>query len=134
MAKLTDIKGLSDAQAETLKGAGVTTQEKMLEMCGEKKSRKEIASSTGLDEKELLEWLNRADLARIKGVSTAYADLLELAGVDTVPELAQRNGANLHAKMVEINDEKSFVQQMPGASQVEGWVTQAKELPRAIHY
>jgi predicted flap endonuclease-1-like 5' DNA nuclease len=134
MAKLTDIKGLSDAQAETLKGAGVTTQEKMLEMCGEKKSRKEIASSTGLDEKELLEWLNRADLARIKGVSTAYADLLELAGVDTVPELAQRNGANLHAKMVEINDEKSFVQQMPSASQVEGWVTQAKELPRAIHY
>jgi predicted flap endonuclease-1-like 5' DNA nuclease len=134
MAKLTDIRGLSDAQAETLKDAGITTQEKLLELCGEKKSRKEIASSTGIDEKDLLEWLNRADLARIKGVSTAYADLLELAGVDTVPELAQRNSENLHAKLVEINDEKSLVQQMPSAGQVDEWVTQAKELPRAIHY
>ena len=134
MAKLTDIKGSTEASATKLKEAGATTQEKFLEVCGDKKGRKEVASASGLDEKDILAWLNRADLARIKGVSTAYADLLELAGVDTVPELAQRNGANLHAKMVEINTEQSIVVQMPSSNQVEGWVTQAKELPRAIHY
>ncbi len=134
MAKLTDIKGINDANAEKLKAAGATTQESFLEVCGDKKGRKEVASSRGIDEKEILGWLNRADLARIKGVSTVYADLLELAGVDTVPELAQRNGANLHAKMVEINDDKKLAEKMPSTSQVEDWVAQAKDLPRAIHY
>ncbi|RVU30028.1 MULTISPECIES: DUF4332 domain-containing protein [Neptunomonas] len=134
MAKLTDIKGIDEAIAEKLKSAGATTQESFLEVCGEKKGRKEAANATGLDEKEILGWLNRADLARIKGVSTQYADLLEIAGVDTVPELAQRNGANLFAKMEEINADKAVVEKMPTGAQVEDWVAQAKALPRAIHY
>lgn len=134
MAKLTDIKGIDEAIAEKLKSAGATTQESFLKVCGEKKGRKEVANATGLDEKEILGWLNRADLARIKGVSTQYADLLEIAGVDTVPELAQRNGANLFAKMEEINADKAMVEKMPTGAQVEDWVAQAKALPRAIHY
>lgn len=134
MAKLTDIKGIDDASAEKLKTAGATTQESFLEVCGDKKGRKEVAANTGIDEKEILGWLNRADLARIKGVSTVYADLLELAGVDTVPELAQRNGANLHTKMIECNTEQNLAEKMPTSAQVEEWVTQAKALPRAIHY
>lgn len=134
MSKLTDIKGLDDAAAEKLKAAGATTQESFLEVCGDKKGRKEVASSTGIDEKDILGWLNRADLSRVKGISTQYGDLLECAGVDTVPELAQRNGANLHAKMEEVNAEQNLVTKMPTESQVEDWVSQAKELPRAIHY
>lgn len=134
MSKLTDIKGMDEASAEKLKAAGATTQESFLEVCGDKKGRKEVAATTGIDEKDLLGWLNRADLSRIKGVSTQYGDLLECAGVDTVPELAQRNGANLHTKIVEINDDKKLVEKMPTASQVEDWVAQAKDLPRAIHY
>ncbi len=134
MAKLTDIKGINDATAEKLKAAGVTTQESFLKVCGDKKGRKDIATQSGLDEKEILGWLNRADLARIKGVSTVYADLLEYAGVDTVPELAQRNGANLHAKMLDINTGKQLAEKIPTSEQVEEWVSQAKDLPRAIHY
>lgn len=64
--------------------------------------------------------------------SKPYADLLENAGVDTVPELAQRNVANLQAKMVEVNEAKNLVRQVPSLSQVESWVAQAKELPRVI--
>jgi predicted flap endonuclease-1-like 5' DNA nuclease len=134
MAKLTDIKGIDDASAEKLKAAGATTQESFLTACGDKKGRKEMAATTGIDEKEILGWLNRADLARIKGVSTVYADLLECAGVDTIPELAQRKGENLHAKMDESNEELKLVEKMPTSAQVEEWVAQAKALPRAIHY
>lgn len=134
MAKLTDIRGIDENTAEKLKAAGATTQASFLQHGGDKKGRKELASATGIDEKTLLGWLNRADLARIKGVSTVYADLLELAGVDTVPELAQRNGTNLHDKMVAINSEQTLVEKMPTSSQVEDWVAQAKALPRAIHY
>jgi len=74
------------------------------------------------------------DLYRIKGVAQEYSDLLEEAGVDTVPELAQRKAANLHAKLVEVNDAKKLVRQLPSEKQVEEWVSQAKKLPRVVQY
>ena len=73
-------------------------------------------------------------MARVKGVGSEYADLLEAAGVDTVPELSNRNPVNLYQKMVEVNEEKKLVRKLPSVKQVTGWVEQAKELPRALHY
>ena len=81
-----------------------------------------------------MKWANRADLDRISGVGSEYADLLEAAGVDTVPELAQRKPENLHKKMVEVNEEKKLVRKMPTLKQVEGWVDQAGKLPRVLNY
>lgn len=132
MAKLSDIEGIGEAYAEKLKAAGVSTLEKLLEICCTKKGRKEVAAASGISEKLILNWANRADLTRVKGVSTQYADLLECAGVDTVPELAQRNAANLQAKMAEVNADKNLVRQVPSTSQVESWVAQAKDLPKVI--
>jgi len=134
MAKLADIEGIGEVYASKLEQAGCASQAELLSAGGTKKGRKSLADASGLSEKQILNWVNRADLARIKGVSTQYADLLECAGVDTVPELAQRNAENLHAKMIEVNGEKNLVRQVAGASQVADWVAQAKELPRAIEY
>lgn len=132
MAKLSEIEGIGDAYAAKLEEAGITSLENLLKTCCEKKGRKAIAEKSGVSEKLILGWVNRADLSRVKGVSTQYADLLKVAGVDTIPELAQRKGENLQAKMAEINEEKNLVRKVPTASQVEDWVAQAKELPRII--
>ncbi len=132
MAKLAEIEGIGEAYAAKLAAAGVTTLEDFLKKCADKKGRKEMAEKTGISEKLILNWVNRADLARIKGVSTQYADLLEAAGVDSVPELAQRNPDNLQAKMAEVNEAKKLVRKVPTASQVADWVAQAKELPRVV--
>ncbi len=134
MAKISDIKGVDEQSAKNLADAGITSVDAFLTACAEKKARKELAEKTSIDEKMILHWANRADLSRIKGVSTQYGDLLECAGVDTVPELAQRNAENLHAKMTEVNEEQKLVQKLPTASQVQDWVAQAKELPRTINY
>jgi predicted flap endonuclease-1-like 5' DNA nuclease len=75
-----------------------------------------------------------ADLFRIKGIGEEYADLLEAAGVDTVPELSQRNPDNLRKKLAEINEEKKLVRRVPTQVEVGGWVEQAKQLPRALTY
>lgn len=134
MAKLSDIEGIGKKYATKLSTAGIGSLEKLIERGCLKKGRKEIAETCGVSEKLILEWVNRADLSRIKGVSTQYADLLECAGVDTVPELAQRNAANLQAKMAEVNTAKKLVRQLPAVSQVENWVIQAKEMPRVISH
>ncbi|MEE9413147.1 MAG: DUF4332 domain-containing protein [Methylococcales bacterium] len=134
MAKLSEIEGIGETYQAKLEAEGITTVEKLLDDCCEKKTRTEIANKTGVSEKLILNWVNRADLSRVKGISTQYADLLECAGVDTVPELAQRNAENLHSKMQEINTEKKLVRQVPGSTQVSDWIAQAKQLPRKINY
>jgi predicted flap endonuclease-1-like 5' DNA nuclease len=132
MAKLSEIEGIGDTYSEKLKEADITSLESLLKTCCEKKSRKDVAKKSGISEKLILSWVNRADLSRIKGVSTQYADLLECAGVDTIPELAQRKAENLQSKMVEINEEKKLVRKVPTMSQVLDWVEQAKKLPRVV--
>ncbi len=134
MSKLSEIEGIGEAYSAKLEEAGINSLENLLETCCEKNGRREIAEKSGISEKLLLNWVNRADLSRIKGVSTQYADLLECAGVDTVPELAQRNPENLQSKMAEVNEEKHHVRKVPTISQVQDWVAQAKELPRVVTY
>jgi predicted flap endonuclease-1-like 5' DNA nuclease len=134
MSKLLDIEGIGAAYSSKLEAIGIHSLEALLVAGSEKSGRKAIAEKTSISEKLILDWVNRADLARIKGISTQYADLLEFAGVDTVPELAQRRADNLHAKIVEVNDEKNLVGRLPALSQVEDWIAQAKALPRVINY
>ena len=106
----------------------------LLEQGATPEGRVEIIEKSGISDKLILEWINRADLFRIKGVGEEYADLLEAAGVDTVPELAQRNPENLYQKLVEVNEEKEVVRRPPTQTQVQDWVEQAKGLPRVITY
>lgn len=134
MAKIADIEGIGDVIGGKLAAAGISTTEALLKTCATPAGRKELAAQTGLDASRILGFANRADLFRIKGIGTQYSDLLEAAGVDTVPELAQRNAANLHAKMAEVNSAKKLVRQLPTARLVEDWVAQAKSLPRVIEY
>ncbi len=134
MATISDIKNLDAQSAEQLKKEGILTIDSLLTACANKKGRKELAGKTSIEEAKLLNWANCADLSRISGVSTQYGDLLECAGVDTVPELAQRNADNLHIKITEVNAEKNLVKKLPTTEQVQNWVAQAKDLPRAINY
>ncbi|MEL6214807.1 MAG: DUF4332 domain-containing protein [Pseudomonadota bacterium] len=134
MTKLTDVEGIGPKYAAKLTAAGCRSQEHLLEIGATKAGRKKVAKDSGCTEKQILEWVNRADLCRIKGVGSEYSDLLECAGVDTVPELAGRNAENLAIKMKELNAEKKLVRAVPSAKMVEGWVAQAKKLPRAVHY
>jgi predicted flap endonuclease-1-like 5' DNA nuclease len=134
MTKLADIEGVGPAFAAKLEAAGVKDTEALLKMGGAPKGRKEIAEKSGLSEAKILEWVNRVDLARIKGVGSEYADLLEASGVDTVVELATRKPENLVTKMAEVNEAKKLVRKLPTLTQVTDWVKQAKDLPRAVSY
>jgi predicted flap endonuclease-1-like 5' DNA nuclease len=134
MSQITKIEGIGPSYAEKLKAEGISTTEKLLEQGAAPAGRKGLVESTGISKNLILRWINMADLFRIKGVGEEFADLLEAAGVDTVPELAQRNAKNLSEKMAAVNTEKNLVRTVPSQSSVEAWVEQAKELPRKITY
>lgn len=134
MTSVLDIEGVGEAQATKLKAAGISTTEALLEQGATPKGRDAIAESTGISGKLVLKWVNHADLFRIKGVAGEYAELLEAAGVDTVAELARRNAANLAKALEEKNAARKIVRRVPTESQVEGWIGEAKTLPRKVTY
>jgi predicted flap endonuclease-1-like 5' DNA nuclease len=132
MTTLLEVEGIGSKYADKLKQAGIGTAEALLEQGATAKGRKLIAEKSGISETLILEWVNHVDLFRIKGVGPEYADLLEEAGVDSIPELAQRRVDHLYEKMVAINLEKKLVRKMPIQSQVANWIEQAKTLKRIV--
>lgn len=132
--KIEDLEGVGPVLGEKFRSAGVNNTDTLLAHSKTKKQRKELAEKTGISEDKVLKFANMVDLYRIKGIGSEFAELLEAAGVDTVPELAQRNAENLTKKMEEVNGEKKLVRRTPALKEVEGWVAQAKELPRALEY
>jgi len=134
MADLTTVEGIGETYVKKLKDAGVGSTKDFLEKGATPQGRKDIAGKTGISDKLILRWVNHVDLFRIKGVGGEYAELLEAAGVDTVPELAQRKAENLFQKMESVNSEKKLVRKTPTQSQVTDWIEQAKKLPRVLTY
>lgn len=134
MTSLKAIEGIGPKNVEKLARAGVRSIEALLEKGGKSKDRKVLSSESGVSDTQILEWVNRADLFRVNGIGEEYSDLLEQAGVDTVVELSKRKADNLHAAMAKINTEKNLVNRMPSVGMVEGWIKQAKSLPRTVEY
>ena len=134
MASLKKVEGIGEVYAQKLAEAGIATTTALLEEGATPQGRKMMATATEISSKLILRWVNMVDLFRVKGIGEEYADLLEAAGVDTVPELKQRNPDNLYTKMKEVNKEKKLVRNLPGLQRVKDWVAQAKALPRTITY
>ncbi len=134
MTKLAYVEGIGPVYASKLEAVGVATTQALLEKGATPQGRRELAEKSGISPDLLLKWINHVDMFRVKGIGSEYAELLEQAGVDTVPELAQRNPENLYDALVAVNREKDLVRRLPSRKQVADWVKQAKSLPRVINY
>ncbi len=135
MAKSIEaIEGIGPKYCAILRQHNCSNPAKLLADGGTRKGRKAICDRTGISDKIILRCVNMADLFRLKGVATQYAELLEASGVDTVKELRNRNATNLAAKMKEVNAVKKLVRQVPNEKMVADWVAQAKTMQPAISY
>ena len=130
--EIEEIEGIGPAYAEKLRAAEISTVDVLLEKGATAEGRLALVEQTGIDAVRMLRWVNHADLMRVGGVEPGVAELLEAAGVDSVPELAQRNVENLVTALTETNEARSLVSQVPSAAEVTGWIEQAKALPRLV--
>jgi predicted flap endonuclease-1-like 5' DNA nuclease len=131
---LKQLKGMDDDLAKKLKAKNIRDSDQYLEAAASSKQRRALAKELEVAEKAVLELANRADLARMKGVAGIYSDLLEQAGVDTIKELATRNPENLHAKIIEVNNEKRLATRLPTVLDVLEWVEAAQAMPKVLTY
>ncbi len=134
MTKIIEIEGIGETYGAALEAAGVSTVEALLKEGSSPAGRQTLAEKANLTTKQILEWVNRADLMRVNGVGSEYSDLLEASGVDTVKELKYRNPANLAAAMREANQKRKLVRLLPTEKAVGRWIDHAKKLPLKITY
>lgn len=132
--RLTRIEGIGAVFAAKLGEAGLATTEDLLEAAARPKGRATLAEKTGISETLILKWANRADLMRVKGISEEISDLLEAAGVDTVPDLKRRRPDHLAEALRVTNEKKKLVRRVPGEAQCARFIEEAKALPRVMSY
>lgn len=132
--KIEDVEGIGSVKGDKFSAAGVKDTDSLMTKCRIPKERKKLAQKSGLTEPEILKFANMVDLFRIGRVGPEFAELLEAAGVDTVPELARRNAAKLTKVMVDANEKKKLTRRVPSESEVSKWIGQALSLPRMLGY
>ena len=130
--KIETIEGIGPAFAKKLRQTGIRSTGELLKKGAAKKGRQAIAEATGISETLILEWVNLADLMRIKGIGEEYSDLLEETGVDTVKELRNRKPENLLKAILDVNAQKNLVRRPPSLALVQNWVEQAKTLDPVV--
>ena len=134
MSELGEIEDLGEEHRRALEALGVRTTDDLLAAGASPAGRRSLAGDLGVDERDVLRWVSRADLRRVEGVDEEYADLLQQAGVETVPELAGTDAANLASRLAEVNDEHDLVPRLPTEDEVTDWIERAQGLPRVLVY
>ncbi len=132
---IEDVEGIGPTHAASLKAAGVSTTERLLERGAKPAGRQALADATGIGAGQILKWVNHADLWRINGVGSEYSELLEAAGVDSPAELAQRSPANLAITFQEVDAARpNWIRRLPSEETVTDWIAQAKNLPKVVEH
>ena len=132
--KIQEIEGIGPAYAAKLQQASIATVGDLIERGATRKGREELAATTRIDRDLILEWVNHADLMRIKGVGPEYSDLLEAAGVDSPAELAHRNPGNLVTTFEELNAARPTVRRLPTEAVVRAWIAEARTIVQVVEH
>jgi len=134
MPSIEVIEDIGSRHRARLKAADLRSCRALLEAGATKRGRRILAETVGVSESRVLEWVHKADLMRINGISTRYAQLLEATGVDSIRKLRKRRPAQLHQSLVaeDAKRRKRLVSRLPSKKEVGAWVRQAKKLPQVV--
>jgi len=132
MMKINKLMGLTSYQVESLKKAGVTTIEKLLQDGGTPAGRRTLAKKTRISLKTIDRWVRQSDFYRIKGIAGLKTELLEASGIQNVKQLSRQKPEDLHIHMSLVNEKKKLVKRVPGVVQIKRWVTTARKINPSI--
>jgi hypothetical protein len=128
---VNELKGVSQELASALGTLGLGSVAQFLAAMGHPAARAELAAALDVECELLVRLAKRADLLRIPGLDERAADLLALAGVDTVVELSRRIPENLYAKLILVAGRQQQ-SALPRLDELQRWVQAARQLERAL--
>jgi chlorosome envelope protein I len=127
---LTKLYGMDRGLEAKLKAKGVKDTEDLIALVQGSDNLPQLAAELNIDEETLMVLVNRAHLARIRGIGEAYTALLEAAGVKTVSDLAVQSPDDLRTEFEQINESQKLVGRVPALAMVNGWVSKAQKSSR----
>lgn len=133
MASISAIRSISHRNATKLRKSGVRTTDALLDQASTRKGRSVVSERTGIPSADLLRWAQQADLMRVGGIGSEYADLLTAVGVDTIKLLRRRNAENLMVSMIQVNTRRRLVQRLPTIEMIQGWIDAAGSMEPIVN-
>jgi hypothetical protein len=122
VSDLLVIDNISPLKVRKLEGIGIRSRVDLLRIGRSQLGKQDIARRTGIGVRQLTDWLNKADLMRIDGMSMGAIRLLEVAGIETVEDLAVARPEAILRKLREFGKRQSPNLQLPDLEQLTGWV------------
>ncbi len=129
MVRIGEFDGIPERVLPKLRDVGILTTDDLVTYGADRRGRAELSKITSLGERRIHEWVKRADLLRVPGVSVRYSGLLDSAGVETVRNLRRRDALKLHGALVELNARRRIVTRPPSQAEVSRWIQAARDLP-----
>lgn len=125
--KLIKIIGLEEKHAKLLEGEGISSTEDLIPLTSSQ--IRKLARKIGVAVKTLDTWQEHADLMCIQGVGPEMANALNLVGIDSVKEFANRNPKNIIEKLKQLKKgNPKVITKVPSQKDVESWIKEAKNL------
>jgi len=131
---ISKLRGVPPTVRLRLKSQRITTCAQLLLAAGDAGARAELRESTGIDEDVLLHLVQRADMARVRGIGTVFGLMLEELGIADVDELAKRDPVELHAALRAYNLEERLARRSPTLEEVVEWIDTGRALPAVVTY
>ena len=129
MTKLHKIEGIGTIFAERLASMGIETMDDLLAAGRTREARIEIAAKVKITSRHIDKWVIQADLARVNGIGSEYADLLRRAGIRSVSDLAKADADQLLQLLRQSNRTyHNGVNRLPAISRIQSWIEKSGEL------
>lgn len=128
VSDLLVIDNISPLKVRKLEGIGIRSRTDLLRIGRSQLGRQDIARRTGIGVRQLTDWLNKADLMRLDGMTMAAIRLLEVAGIETIEDLAVARPEAIVRKLREFGKRQSPNLQLPDLEQLTQWVEGAGRL------
>ncbi|MBY8984382.1 MAG: DUF4332 domain-containing protein [Candidatus Lokiarchaeota archaeon] len=125
--KLTEIIGLEENHAKLLEKEGINNVEELVPLSYNQ--IRSLARKIGVSVKLLDTWQEHADLMRIEGVNPKLANALNMIGIDSLKEFAQRNPKNALEKLKLLKKENpKIITKIPTLKVIEDLIIKAEKI------
>ncbi|MEO1594790.1 MAG: DUF4332 domain-containing protein [Pseudomonadota bacterium] len=128
--ELAAFTAIGDTHAEKLAELEIETVAQLLFKAERGDQRAVLTESLAVDPAVVLDWARSADLSRILGLEIADVNLLRLAGVQSLTDLAAQGWVPLTKRLAIYA--RSVSAEAPKASQVRSWIQQASRTTRPM--
>lgn len=131
--KLTKLKGIGKNVENRLLSKDISDLVSLRQNTKEPEKRHKLAQEIKVKDQTLYFWSKQADLMRVEGIDTDWAELLVRAGVRNVGDLAKIDEVNLK-KLLEVYSKNYLTDhdEVPNLEKLKDWKAEASQLENTL--